>query len=213
MELWVGTSGYSQGVEGHVLSRCCQTARCTLRRYPAVEINNTFYRLPKIDVLESWRTGPPEFRFVKACGDHPHQRLLCRGRNRLPVSVPSPGPIWSCPVPGYLLPERLRLRSLLISPRRARRRPNFRHPSWLRTCADPRRATARCTSPTDEDRSRPSSVRAIEAIRLRKGSTPEGIAALSEQVKSQGWKSVRVLQDEGEAAGQSTPCVHRVGSG
>ncbi len=34
-------------------------------RLPAVEINNTFYRLPRKDVLESWATSVPDsFRFV-----------------------------------------------------------------------------------------------------------------------------------------------------
>ena len=35
------------------------------QRLPTVEINNTFYRMPKVAVLESWaRTVPAEFRFA-----------------------------------------------------------------------------------------------------------------------------------------------------
>lgn len=34
-------------------------------RLPTVEINNTFYRMPKTDMLENWaRTTPPPFRFA-----------------------------------------------------------------------------------------------------------------------------------------------------
>ena len=34
-------------------------------RLPTVEINNTFYRMPKLEVLENWaRTTPGEFRFA-----------------------------------------------------------------------------------------------------------------------------------------------------
>lgn len=34
-------------------------------RLPTVEINNTFYRMPKVEVLENWaRTTPEEFRFA-----------------------------------------------------------------------------------------------------------------------------------------------------
>src|SRR5512138_235724 len=34
-------------------------------RLPTVEINNTFYRMPKVEVLENWaRTAPAEFRFA-----------------------------------------------------------------------------------------------------------------------------------------------------
>jgi uncharacterized protein YecE (DUF72 family) len=35
------------------------------QRLPTVEINNTFYRMPKVEVLENWaRTTPAEFRFA-----------------------------------------------------------------------------------------------------------------------------------------------------
>src|SRR5215213_3201356 len=34
-------------------------------RLPTVEINNTFYRMPKVEVLEGWaRTTPADFRFA-----------------------------------------------------------------------------------------------------------------------------------------------------
>jgi len=37
-------------------------------RFPTVEVNNTFYRLPKADVLEGWtKEVPPDFRFVLKC--------------------------------------------------------------------------------------------------------------------------------------------------
>ena len=37
-------------------------------RLPTVEINNTFYRMPKVEMLEHWaRTAPPAFRFAISC--------------------------------------------------------------------------------------------------------------------------------------------------
>ena len=34
-------------------------------RLPTVEINNTFYRMPKVSMLENWaQVTPPEFRFA-----------------------------------------------------------------------------------------------------------------------------------------------------
>ena len=34
-------------------------------RLPTVEINNTFYRMPRVDVLENWaRVAPESFRFA-----------------------------------------------------------------------------------------------------------------------------------------------------
>ncbi|HEY1236169.1 MAG TPA: DUF72 domain-containing protein [Candidatus Binatia bacterium] len=69
MKLWVGTSGYSykawlgsfypEGLPGKDMLRFYAS------RLPSVEINNTFYRLPKETVLQNWAEQvPPEFRFV-----------------------------------------------------------------------------------------------------------------------------------------------------
>jgi uncharacterized protein YecE (DUF72 family) len=48
------------------------------QRLPAVEINNTFYRLPKAEVLARWATEtPPEFRFaIKASRRITHDARL-----------------------------------------------------------------------------------------------------------------------------------------
>jgi uncharacterized protein YecE (DUF72 family) len=47
-------------------------------RLPTVEINNTFYRMPKADVLEAWANATPEsFRFaIKASRRITHQARL-----------------------------------------------------------------------------------------------------------------------------------------
>ena len=69
MKLWVGTSGYSYRPWLGKFYPERLAAKDMLRYYatqlPAVEINNTFYRLPKESVLESWAAQvPAEFRFV-----------------------------------------------------------------------------------------------------------------------------------------------------
>jgi uncharacterized protein YecE (DUF72 family) len=48
------------------------------QRLPTVEINNTFYRMPKTDVLESWAgSTPPHFRFaIKASRRITHMSRL-----------------------------------------------------------------------------------------------------------------------------------------
>ncbi len=69
VRLWVGTSGYSYKPwvgnfypEGLAAKGMLQFYASQL---PAVEINNTFYRLPKESVLQSWAEQvPAEFRFV-----------------------------------------------------------------------------------------------------------------------------------------------------
>lgn len=48
------------------------------RRFPCVEVNSTYYRLPPASVFEAWRAAaPPGFRFVvKAPGEITHEKRL-----------------------------------------------------------------------------------------------------------------------------------------
>ena len=69
MKLWVGTSGYSYkawlGSFYPERLAAKEMLRFYASRLPAVEINNTFYRLPKESVLQNWAEQvPPTFRFV-----------------------------------------------------------------------------------------------------------------------------------------------------
>lgn len=72
MELFVGTSGYSyKEWKGSFYPEDLSAKKMLSwygERLGAVEINNTFYRLPKVAVLESWAEQvPPGFRFsIKA---------------------------------------------------------------------------------------------------------------------------------------------------
>jgi uncharacterized protein YecE (DUF72 family) len=69
VKLWVGTSGYSYKAWLGSFYPERLAAREMLRFYASrlhcVEINNTFYRLPKESVLQSWAEQvPDDFRFV-----------------------------------------------------------------------------------------------------------------------------------------------------
>ena len=69
MKLWVGTSGYSYktwlGSFYPERLPAKEMLRFYASRLPTVEINNTFYRLPKESVLQNWAEQvSPEFRFV-----------------------------------------------------------------------------------------------------------------------------------------------------
>jgi uncharacterized protein YecE (DUF72 family) len=69
VKLWVGTSGYSyKAWLGNFYPErlaAKEMLRFYAARLPAVEINNTFYRLPKESVLQGWaEQAPAEFRFV-----------------------------------------------------------------------------------------------------------------------------------------------------
>ena len=68
MELYVGTSGYSYKEWKGVFYPEKLSAKKMLEYYGehlnGVEINNTFYRLPKASVLETWASQvPDDFRF------------------------------------------------------------------------------------------------------------------------------------------------------
>jgi uncharacterized protein YecE (DUF72 family) len=69
MNIYVGTSGYSykewKGTFYPEKMRDPEMLAYYGKQFRTVEINNTFYRMPKPSVLEAWAAEvPPEFRFV-----------------------------------------------------------------------------------------------------------------------------------------------------
>ena len=82
MKAWVGTSGYAykewKGPFYPEKIKADAMLPFYGERLPSVEINNTFYRLPKAAVLEKWSSAVPEdFRFVlKASQRITHHRRL-----------------------------------------------------------------------------------------------------------------------------------------
>jgi len=82
MKLYVGTSGYSyKEWKGSFYPEKIPAAEMLsyyASRLPAVELNNTFYRMPQRTMVESWKTQVPEdFRFsVKAAQRITHFKRL-----------------------------------------------------------------------------------------------------------------------------------------
>jgi len=82
MKLYVGTSGYSykewKGSFYPEKIPAAQMLSYYASRLPAVELNNTFYRMPQRSMVESWRAQVPEnFRFsVKATQRITHFKRL-----------------------------------------------------------------------------------------------------------------------------------------
>jgi uncharacterized protein YecE (DUF72 family) len=82
MNLYTGTSGYSykewKGFFYPEKIAPDQMLAFYSTKLPAVEINNTFYRLPRRDMLEGWAAQvPPDFRFViKASQKITHMKRL-----------------------------------------------------------------------------------------------------------------------------------------
>jgi uncharacterized protein YecE (DUF72 family) len=142
--LRIGTSGYSypkwrpafypEGATSDEMLAFYAT------RMQAVEINNTFYRMPKASVLEGWRAQVPEsFRFVlKASRRITHQNRLVGAQDNVDflysqASVLGPqlgGVLFQ--LPPFLRKDVARLRAFLeILPADARAIFEFRHASWF----------------------------------------------------------------------------------
>jgi len=144
VKLWVGTSGYSYkawlGSFYPERLPAKEMLRFYASRLPAVEINNTFYRLPKESVLQNWAEQvSPEFRFVlKAPQKITHVKRLKEadeevkylfgaenslGRNKGAVLLQ---------LPPSLRKNLLTLQSFLsIVPTDRPIAFEFRHPSWF----------------------------------------------------------------------------------
>src|SRR4051794_27743461 len=82
MNLYVGTSGYSyKQWKGKFYPQELTEKRMLQyygQHFKTVEINNTFYRMPTVSVLEQWASDvPDDFRFVlKAPQRITHQQRL-----------------------------------------------------------------------------------------------------------------------------------------
>ncbi len=143
-ELLVGTSGYSYKEWKGPFYPADLPAQRMLRYYaerlPAVEINNTFYRMPKREMLERWRTEvPATFRFVlKASQRITHRRRLQDAEEEVRYLVETSealgeqrGP-FLLQLPPYLRKDAERLKTFLgYWPAAARAAFEFRHPSWF----------------------------------------------------------------------------------
>ncbi len=144
MRLLAGTSGYSyKEWKGSFYPADLPAARMLeyySGRLPAVEINNTFYRLPRESVLESWAepTGD-DFRFALKAS----RRITHHGRLRgvedlvqylldtVRVLGPKLGPLLF-QLPPYFQRDLEALSGFLeLLPRRCRAAFEFRHPSWF----------------------------------------------------------------------------------
>lgn len=143
MQLFVGTSGfgYDEWKGTFYPSGLATDDRLGFyaSRLPTVEINNTFYRMPKREVLERWAVAvPPGFRFaIKAS-----RRITHKGRlededggveyllGQLRSLGDACGPILF-QTPPYLRKGVERLRALVAKlPEGTRATFELRHPSW-----------------------------------------------------------------------------------
>ncbi len=218
MNLHVGTSGYSYKEWKGSFYPENLSAKAMLSYYaerlPAVEINNTFYRLPQRSMLENWLAQvPANFRFsLKASQRITHFKRLHEVEEETryfleTASVLGEGlGVVLFQLPPNMKKDLPRLQAFLKNvPANVRATFEFRHPSWfdddvLALLRENNRAL--CISDTDD-----LPVAHIDGtadwgyLRLRRVEYGEAdLAAWLERVKAQAWKEAFVFfkhEDEG----------------
>ena len=144
MNLYVGTSGYSFPEWKGTFYPAELPAKRMLNYYGqhfrAVEINNTFHRMPKVSVLETWAGEvPSDFRFVlKAPQQITHVQRLKDVDESLSYLLEVAGVLQErlgpilFQLPSNLKKDLPRLRDFLaLLPPRRRVAFEFRHQSWF----------------------------------------------------------------------------------
>jgi uncharacterized protein YecE (DUF72 family) len=183
-------------------------------RLPAVEINNTFYRLPQKSVLENWREQVPEsFRFsVKASQRITHFKRLNGVLDETKYLLETAaalgdrlGPVLF-QLPPNMKKDLDRLQNFLETlPAGTKAAWEFRHPTWLEDDVLQllsRYNHALCISDTDD-----LPVNHVDKtadwgyLRLRRVNySPENLAEWFQRVQDQAWNDAYVFfkhEDEG----------------
>ncbi len=220
MKIYAGTSGYSyKEWKGSFYPDKLAPAKMLqfyAQHLPAVEINNTFYRLPKTTVLASWAEQVPEaFRFsIKASRRITHIKRLKEADDEtayLLQSVETLGPrlgVLLFQLPPFLRKDLARLAGFFdLLPAGTPAAFEFRDRSWLDDSVFEQlraRDFALCIADTDEEQ-RPPIVDTAGwgYIRLRRTHyTQAQLAAWAEQIQARRWERVYVFfKHEEEGAG------------
>jgi uncharacterized protein YecE (DUF72 family) len=144
MNLFVGTSGFSyKEWKGSFYPKdipAAQMLRFYSERFGSVEINNTFYGIPKASAVAAWaREVSGDFRFaVKAPQRITHRRELTGAPATMSQLMDAVRPLKQrlgpllFQLPPYMKKDATRLRELLgLLRRRQHGAFEFRHPSWF----------------------------------------------------------------------------------
>ena len=219
MRIRTGTSGFSyQEWRGDFYPEKIKNADMLHyygTRLSAVEINNTFYRMPKASVLESWCAAVPEnFRFIlKASRRITHFKRLKDTAEETGYVVETARVLGArlgallFQLPPNFKKDLQRLEAFLgILPADVRAAFEFRHASWLDEevfAALRARNRALCLADTDEHRPPAVSTADWGYLRLRRTEyTPKELAGWLETIGRQGWTDCFVFfKHEDEAGG------------
>jgi uncharacterized protein YecE (DUF72 family) len=175
-------------------------------RLPAVEINNTFYRMPKPALLSAWSEQvPPEFRFVlKASQRITHRKRLKDAGEEAAYFFRTAATLGERLGPAlFQLPPNLkkdlpRLEAFLgVLPEGARAAFEFRHASWFDDGvfeALRARGAALCVAEDEELATPLVATAGWGYLRLRRQDYDDAaVAAWAERVRGQAWGEVYVF--------------------
>ncbi len=211
MDVWAGTSGFSYPAwKGAFYPEDLPQKEMLAyyaTRLPAVEINNTFYRMPRESVLEGWASQVPDgFRFaLKASRRITHFKRLAGAEEETKYLVRTASALADrAGVILYQLPPNFkqdlgRLREFVEGlPNPGRSAFEFRHPSWFdeevftvlrdRNCA-------LCIAETDDLEDPPCVATADWTyLRLRKSEySEEELEGWAARLAAQPWKLAYVF--------------------
>ncbi len=218
MKLYAGTSGYSyKEWKGYFYPEKIASDEMLAfyaTKLPAVEINNTFYRLPRIEMLETWASKvPASFRFViKASQKITHMKRLKNAGDETGYLMQAVGELGDkLGVVFFQLPPNFKKDTARLSdflealPGGTPIAFEFRHATWfddevfdlLR-----RHNVALCLADTDEELEVPLVATADWGyLRLRRpGYSPDELREWRSWVEGRKWKSAFVFfkhEDEG----------------
>jgi len=220
MRVLVGTSGYSyKEWKGRFYPEKMKEAEMLAfyaARFPTVEVNNTFYRMPSAELVRKWADQTPEgFTFVlKAPQRITHQKRLNEVGDDVRYFLetaralgPKLGPLLF-QLPPFMKKDTGRLRGLLdLLPASPPAAFEFRHASWFDDeVRDALRAkgAALCLADTDEEPLAEVTATANWGyLRLRRAAYTEAdVAAWADRVRAQAWERAFVFfKHEDEARG------------
>lgn len=220
MNLWVGTSGFAYKEWKGIFYPEDLPDKEMLPHYagrlPAVELNNTFYRMPTEKLLLGWAAQVPErFRFsIKASRRITHQKKLADAAEEteyllrtVSVLADRMGPVLF-QLPPYLRKDDELLASFLeLLPPTVPAAIEFRHASWLDDATLDllaARGVALCVAETEEGLDAPRlGTAGWGYLRLRRTDYSEtDLAVWAERIADQGWSDAYVFfKHEDEAEG------------
>ena len=175
-------------------------------RLPAVEINNTFYRMPKPALLESWAAQvPPEFRFIlKASQRITHRKRLKEAGDEVAYFFQTAATLGDrlgptlVQLPPNLKKDLPRLEAFLaVLPEKARAAFEFRHASWFEAdvfAALRAKGAALCVAEDEELATPLVATAGWGYLRLRRQDYDDAaVAAWAEKVRGQAWGEAYVF--------------------